>query len=142
MKKSTLFLLGSALFIMWSLPALAAPQNAPLFKSPGYTCQAGATEVHDPQFGFVSMKRTETGYISADIFLQGASPNSVYDIWINQTPGTCPADEPSVSQGLQTDENGSGTAHVQDLAVAGAENFWISVTKEGEVYRSTSLQLP
>ncbi len=116
-------------------------KTAPLYDSNEFTCPAGATNLTDPQPKFVILKK-EGGNIKAVVVLDGATPSSSYDIWINQDPGGCPLGAPTEAAAFTTDPAGDGTGDATAPLVGGATNYWISAVGGGQVLRSTAVTLP
>jgi len=114
------------------------PQAAPLYNSTPYTCPGGASNTAGPTFGTVTIdKDSSTLYV--DVVLDGATPSSTYDIWVNQDPGACPLSSPSFPAAMTTDINGDDTFSTSLQVVGGATNFWISAVGGGQVLRSTAV---
>jgi len=116
-------------------------KTAPLYDSDPFTCSTGATDFEVPQLK-VAILEIEGADVKATVVLGGATPNSSYDIWINQDPGGCPLAEPTVMGAITTDANGDGTGDAVAPIVGGALNFWISAVGGGQVLRSTAVTLP
>ena len=146
MKKflSVSFLTFVAVFLM-ATAVLAAVERAPLYDSssytPGVTCLYGSDETNGPTLGSVFMDFNQEGQLVAEISLEGASPNTAFDIWVNQYPGDCPVSWPTEENALTTNEQGYGNAFVVLDAVPGASHFWISVVGGGQILRSTAVVL-
>ena len=113
-------------------------KTAALYDSDPFTCPGGATDFSIPQPVSVIFKKTG-GNIKVAVVLQGATPNSSYDIWINQDPGGCPLPAPTEAGAIITDANGDGTGDASISEVGGATNFWVSAVGGGQVLRSTSV---
>jgi hypothetical protein len=109
---------------------------------PGFTCATGANPVGET-FGFAIMNTTQSGKLIANVQGRGLSPNATYDIYVNQDPGDCP----TIPTGtFTTNAQGSGGANVQEVRVAGATNFWVSVVDQAtqgavELYRTPAATL-
>lgn len=116
-------------------------KTANLYNSDPFTCADGASNTADPNVGFVVIKLVG-GTVKLDAKLVGATPNSSYDIWVNQDPGGCPLSSPTAPAALLTDGSGNGVAHVETAFVPGATNFWISAVGGGQVLRSIAVTLP
>ncbi len=116
--------------------------KAPLYDSGPFTCHLGATSTGGPTFGFAVMNINKHGDLIVQVSVKGGTPNSVYDIWVNQDPdSTCPLGSPTAPGALTTDDNGNGNAHVKLDAHPNATDFWISAVGGGQVLRSTSVGL-
>ena len=113
-------------------------KTANLYDSNEYTCQAGATNFSDPQ-AKIAILETEGRNIKTTVVLDGATPSSSYDIWINQDPGGCPLGAPTQVGAITTDINGDGTGVASALLVENATIFWISAVGGGQVLRSTAV---
>jgi hypothetical protein len=147
--KKTIFL---SVLILLALvvvkPALAeGAGKAPLYNSPSYTpgvtCPNGADITSGSTFGFVVMNINHKGDLIVEVSLKGATPNSTYDIWVNQDPGTCPLSAANGPGLLVTNRNGNGNAHLKLPSVPGATKFWVSAT-DGvltQTLRSSALAL-
>src|SRR4030065_1331687 len=83
------------------------------------------------------------GELITEVSLRGAAPNETYDIWVSQDPGKCPLAQPTKVGALKTDDLGNGDDQVVVSAVSGAENFWVSATRDNftEVLRSPAVDL-
>lgn len=115
------------------------PKNAPLYVSNSFTCTAGATDTSN-QKGTVIFDRNG-GSLDISVEVNGATPNTSYQLWVNQDPGACPLGAPTVSSFLTTDGSGNGSANLPGHAiVGGATNFWVSIVGGSDVLRSTSVQ--
>jgi hypothetical protein len=131
--------------VLAAQPSGAGAGKAPLFDSPTYTpgvtCPNGADDTTGPAFGFVVLNTNGNGGLSAQVSVKGGTPNSTYDIWVNQDPGTCPLGVATAPGALTTNGQGNGNAHVTLPRVAGATNFWISAVGATQVLRSTAVTL-
>ncbi|MBI4226484.1 hypothetical protein HY612_05220 [Candidatus Roizmanbacteria bacterium] len=119
----------------------AGAGKAPLYNAPAnFTCPTGAQPAAgDPAFGFAVLNTTGSGWVIAEVALKGATPNSSYDIYVNQDPGGCP----TIATGtLTTNGQGNGNANVKVPAVAGATAYWVSAVGGGQVLRSTAVASP
>jgi len=112
-----------------------------LYDSGGYTCMGGAADVSGETFGFVIMNINGKGDLIIEVSLKGATPDETYDIWVNQTPGTCPLGSPTAPGALTTNGKGNGNVKVKLEAVDGATNFWVSAVGGGQVLRSVAVEL-
>lgn len=145
--KRIVFALGlMALLVLALTPAaLAANQGAgkaPLYNTEsGYTCALGATDTSGATFGFAVMNVNGNGTLGVEVAVKGATPNSTYDIWVNQDPGACPLGAPTAAGVLSTNGQGNGNAHVTLPAVEDATMFWVSAVGGGQVLRSTAVAL-
>lgn len=115
--------------------------KAPLYDSGPFTCADGATSTAGPTFGFAVMNINRSGDLIVTVSVKGATPNDTYDIWVNQTVGTCPLGSPTAPGALTTDDDGNGNAHVKLDAHPDATDFWVSAVGGGQVLRSTSVGL-
>lgn len=115
--------------------------KAPLYDSGPFTCADGATSTAGPTFGFAVMNINRSGDLIVTVSVKGATPNDTYDIWVNQTLGTCPLGSPTAPGALSTDADGNGNAHVKLDAHPNATDFWVSAVGGGQVLRSTSVAL-
>jgi signal peptidase len=115
-------------------------KTANLFDSNEFTCTDGATNFSKPQAKVVVLKKVG-GNINATVQLIGATPNSSYDIWLNQDPGGCPLGAPTAPAAITTDGSGNGTGSASAVVVSGATKFWISAVGGGQVLRSVSVSL-
>ena len=125
-------------------PALgASPVKGPLYDSPSYTpgvtCPNGADDTSGPVFGFAVISNAANGQLQVQVSVKGGTPDSAYDIWVNQDPGACPLGAPTAPAALVTNANGNGNAHVVIDAVPGATAFWVSAVGGGQVLRSTAV---
>jgi signal peptidase len=105
-----------------------------LFESNDFTCDQGASTTTS-QFGTIVIDM-DTNTLYLDVTLEGAAPNTAYDVWVNQDPGACPLSEPTFTAGLNTENNGDAHATFQVARIGGANNFWISAVGGGQVLRS------
>ena len=120
----------------------AGAGKAPLFHSDAYTCSAGAGATTGPRYGFVVMNTNARGDLIVQVSVKRAEPNTTYDIWVNQDPGACPLAAATLVGALTTNRMGNGNAHLVVPRVAGATNFWVSVTGgELAVLRSMAVEL-
>lgn len=116
-------------------------KTAPLFVSDPFDCSSGATDFNSPQAKTVVLK-ISGGQVQTKVALEGATPNSSYDIWINQDPGGCPLGAPTEVGAITTDGAGNGVGDAEASLVLGATNFWVSAVGGGQVIRSVSVTLP
>lgn len=115
-------------------------QTALLYNSNEYTCNLGATNLDRQQLKNVIF--TDLGSnVNIKVELQNATPNSTYDLWVNQDIGACPLSAPTVPDALTTDQNGNGTFSTDVAKFGGATKIWVSVVGGGQVLRSTSVNL-
>lgn len=115
-------------------------QMAPLYDSSPFTCATGATSTGGPIFGTVTS--TSDGVnVSVFVSLVGATPNSSYDIWINQDPGGCPLAVPTEAGAILTDGSGNGIGDAVKPVTPGATKVWISAVGGGQVLRSLAVSL-
>ena len=131
----------AALFASMAAAVFAGAGKAPLYNAPGnFTCPTGAQPaVGDPTFGFVVLNTTGNGWLIANVALKGATPDSTYDIYVNQDPGGCPT---VAVDTLTTNGQGNGNANVKVPAVPGATVYWVSAVGGGQVLRSTAVASP
>lgn len=115
--------------------------KAPLYNSEGCLCASGAADTTGPTFGFVVLNTNSNGDLIVEVSLKGATPNTSYDIWVNQDPGGCPLDTPTAPSALTTNAQGNGNAHIKVARLAGATNFWASAVGGDQVLRSTVVVL-
>lgn len=142
MKTLGMIALAAIAFMMMVGTATAGGAGkAPLYDSNAYTCPGGAGDTEGPTYGFAVMNINGNGDLIVQVSVKGATPNSAYDIWVNQDPGACPLGAPTAAGALVTNGKGNGNAHVTLDAVDGASNFWISAVGGGQVLRSTSVAL-
>jgi hypothetical protein len=133
-------------------PAL---ETAPIYNvtanpSTTWNCSAGATDTSTPLAGSTVTWYMVGTTVFVNVAVDGALAASSFDIWVEQNPGTCPpgTSTPSNPASLSTDANGDGTASFSFTAVAGADNFWLSMwTPAGsltgtQVLRTTAVGLP
>lgn len=115
-------------------------ETANLYQSNGFTCDGGATN-QEAQFGSVTID-IGTNNIFLNVTLAGATPNSSYDIWVNQDPGGCPQSSPTFSGGdaMQTDGNGNANRYYTVAKVQSATKFWISAVGGVQVLRSIAVE--
>jgi signal peptidase len=116
-------------------------KTAPLYDSDPYDCSLGATDTTIQQQKIVILE-IDGGNVKATVVLDNATPNSSYDIWINQDPGGCPLTTPTETGAILTDLSGDGTGDASAPLVGGATNFWVSAVGGGQVLRSTAVTLP
>lgn len=144
MKKLLIVTLAVAgLLLLLTGPAFAKAGKAPIYNAPNnFTCATGAQPAPgDPTFGFVVINATHNGKLQVEVSLKRALPNTTYDIWVNQDPGTCPLGAPTAPAALKTNGKGNGNAHIQLQSVDGAIHYWVSATDPVtlQVLRSTAV---
>ena len=115
-------------------------KSSNLYISNEFLCDQGATNLSSPQAKIAILKK-ESGNIKVTVKLEGATPSSTYDIWINQDPGGCPLPSPTEIGAIVTDALGNGVGDAMAPEVAGATKFWISAVGGGQVLRSTAVAL-
>lgn len=115
--------------------------KSPLYDSIGYTCDGGALDTTGTTYGFVILNTNSSDDLIVQVALKGATPDAMYDIWVNQHPGACPLPEPTAPGALTTNGQGNGNAHVKVARVDGATHFWVSATGGSQVLRSTAVVL-
>lgn len=114
-----------------------APANSDLFLSNGYVCSTGADDTSTIR-GTVAI--TKTTDLSVNVTITGATPNTIFDLWVNQDPGACPLPSPSVSGFITTDGSGNGANTLNNhVLVGGATNFWVSLVGGSDVLRSSAV---
>lgn len=118
----------------------SSPKIENIFVSNSFTCSTGAAET-------TADKGDVTFAVSAsDLFLTvtliDATPNTPYDIWVNQDPGACPLSSPTFAGGVTTDGSGNKTESFITPRVSGATKFWVSAVAGIDVFRSIAVELP
>lgn len=115
-------------------------KTALLYNSDEYTCNNGATNLSAQQLRNVVF--TDNGNnVDIKAELLGATPNSVYDLWVNEDPGSCPLNSPTLSNAITTDSSGNGIVNYSIAKFGGATKIWVSLVGGGQVLRSTSVSL-
>lgn len=122
-------------------PVGSGAGKANLYNSDACTCSEGALDLAGKVSGFVVMNTNRAGDLIVTVSLKRATPNVLYDIWVNQDPGACPLGAPTVVGAVRTNRMGNGNGFVKIPKVAGATQFWVSVVGGGLVLRSTAVQL-
>src|SRR3989338_4289299 len=133
--------ISAALFGSMVANVFAGAGKAPLYNAPAnFTCPTGAQPAAtDPTYGFAVINTTNNGMVIAEVSLKGATPNSTYDIYVNQDPDGCP----TVATGtLTTNSQGNGNANVKVPAVSTATKYWVSADGGGQVLRSVAVESP
>lgn len=112
---------------------------ANIFESNSFTCPTGATTL-ETEKGVVIFD-VQPVKTSVQVIVHDLSPNTSYDLWINQDPGGCPLSAPTLASAFTTDGSGSASESFPDVidTVMGATKFWISLVHETEVFRSTAV---
>lgn len=109
-----------------------------------WSCTGGVTDLTSPTDGTVTWARSgSTIYVK--IHVVGGLASSTYDVWVEQNPGTCPpgTSTPSNPAALATDASGNGTVTFSFTALAGAQNFWLSLwTPAGSLTGTQVLRVP
>lgn len=120
-----------------SVSPFPAPKNSNLFVSDGYTCSDGASDTSVVK-GQVSIAKESDLIVSVTI--SNATPNTSYDLWVNQDPGSCPLSSPTVSTFITTDSNGDGSNTLNNHNLTnGSSNYWVSLVGGSDVLRSKSV---
>lgn len=114
-------------------------KTAMLYDSNEFSCSEGATNLNTPQ-AKLSIFEKSAGNVNVTVVLEGATPNSIYDLWLNQDPGGCPQGVPTEVGAIQTDASGNGTGDVVSPEIDGATKFWISAVGGGQVLRSAAVE--
>ena len=122
-------------------PAGAGARKVPLHNTEAFTCSEGAPDLTGDEFEFVNPNTNWSGDVSVAVSLKAATPDSGYDIWVNQAPGGCPLEEATQVAALHTDENGYGNVNVKVEKVAGAARFWVSAVGGNLVLLSRAIQM-
>jgi len=118
-------LLSPALIVNNSDPIPPGAEKRPLFDSNSFSCSGGASATAGPSFGFVVLNTSGPGNtkVTAEVSVKNGIPNTTYDIYLNQDPGDCPT---TATGTIQTNGQGNGNGHVEEVRVPGATNFWVS----------------
>lgn len=120
-----------------SVSPTPSPANSNLFLSNGYSCSTGADDTSTVR-GTVAI--TKTTDLSVNVTITGATPNTTYDLWVNQDPGACPLNSPTVAGFITTDISGNGSNTLNNHGlVGGATNFWVSLVGGSDVLRSSAV---
>lgn len=98
-------------------------------------------------FGSVSLSAAATGELTAAITVAGASPNTTYNVKIDQTDGVsssgpdCPA---AFQSTVTTDSQGNGNVTIAKCQATGATKFFVVVETNdfSETYASPAVSLP
>ena len=131
--------ISAALFGSMVANGFAGAGKASLYNSDPYTCSGGASDTSGATYGFAVLNTTNNGIVIAEVSLKGATPNSTYDIYVNQDPDGCP----TVATGtLTTNSQGNGNANVKVPAVSTATKYWVSADGGGQVLRSVAVASP
>jgi len=116
------------------------PTASASFPGPGSTVALGT---NDPPVGDCATNTSEAATsvgsvvldltpsaFTAQIRLQGGSPNTTYGVFMQQVPGSCP--QPAANGGsLTTDSAGGGQATATVPRVQGATTFFIQLVPGG-----------
>jgi hypothetical protein len=130
MKKFVVLLVVALLALALAIPASAGrpggsgAAKALLYDSPEYTCEGEAGDTSGRTYGFVVMNTNSNGNLIVAVSLKRARPRTVYQIWVNQNPGGCPA--AAAAGRLVTNLRGNGNATLRVAKVEGAKHFWVS----------------
>jgi hypothetical protein len=93
--------------------------------------------------GFAVLDVTPSSF-QADIQLQKGSPNTTYEVFMQQVPGSCP--QPTANGGtLTTGSTGGGEASTTVPRVPGATTFFVQLVPAGSgpsVYTSDRISAP
>ena len=116
----------------------AEASKSPLYDSPTFTCPGGASETSGPTFGFVVINPNGSGDLNVEVSVKDGTPNSTYDVWVNQYPGGCPLAAPTAPGAVRTNRQGNGNSHVRVAAIQGTQASWVSVIGGGQTLRSTA----
>lgn len=113
------------------------PQTSNLFVSNGFTCPGGASDTTTSK-GTVTISKN--GDLDVSVTLTGALPNTSYDLWVNQDPGSCPLSSPTSPAFITTDGSGNGSNTLNNHPLTGgATKFWVSMVGGSDVLRSTAV---
>lgn len=120
-----------------SVSPTPTPAISNLFLSNGYDCSTGASDTSTVRGSVVITKTTD---LSVNVTITGATPNTTFDLWVNQDPGACPLNSPTVAGFITTDVNGDGANSLNNHGlVGGATNYWVSLVGGSDVLRSSSV---
>jgi len=122
-------------------PVGSGSGKAKLYNSEAGTCPDGATDTTGQVYGFVVMNTNRAGDLIVTVSLKRATPNAVYDIWVNQDPGGCPLAAPTAVGAIRTNRVGNGNGYVKIPRIEGALKFWVSVVGGELILRSTAVEL-
>jgi len=122
-------------------PIGAGARKVMLYNSEGFECDEGAVDTTGEVYGFVILNTNSSGDLIIQVSLKGAPPDAEYDLWVNQDPGACPLEEPTVEAALLTNQVGNGKFHYAMPRLEGATRFWVTVQGGELVLRSTAVEL-
>jgi len=111
---------------------------APLYNSGSFTPQGGASDTSGPVYGWVFVHTNPSVELITWVILQGATPDSIYSIWVNQYPDDCPT---TPTGSLTTDSHGNGNAYVTEALLTTTTEVWVSAVGGGQVLRSTAVTI-
>jgi hypothetical protein len=119
-----------------AIPAAASAQATPAQKVPltqtNRDCSGtiiGGQQTQ--QFGFAVVVRPASGKLVAHVVLQGALPDTTYNIRLIQlVPGDL--DCATVDGTLTTDSSGNGSANVQEPVLQGASKAWVDLNNAAD----------
>jgi hypothetical protein len=137
--------------LVWAVPVISSVNQKAFAESAGggsatiyrdsnaFTCPGGAGDTSTPT-GTVTISATPTQVtVSASVF--GLTPNTTYDLYVNQDPGGCPTSP--ILNWLTTDGSGSGSAGPTTVSRVGTATVaWISLDNfPPEIHRSGTVAI-
>lgn len=112
-------------------------KSSDLFVSNDYTCSTGAGTIENSKG---TVKITKGSSLKVEVTLDNALPDTDYQLWVNQNPGSCPLNAPTIAAFIHTDMNGDGSETLSNHPLTdGATKFWVSLVGGSDVLRSSAV---